>query len=414
MGNQQFSYIILLSKMINNNTTIIENEQNIYIVSLSKMITNDTTILKNRYINMLSSKYNFYTVNPAVFIYNANQILINKSIIKKNYNIITYNDFHTSNMGSFLKDNKIIWGLNDFDSLSYNNINIDFMRFGASYSILNNYYTKSNDIYELYKSFIIEYIVELEDINNKNKLANLYITLDKNITDEFTFLNKIKNNILSNNNFINKYIKNNKFIISDEIININKEIYNNIEKLLIGKYNNIKIYDIIQKLNSGDSTYGSIRYYVFAKYNNDKIIIEIKQIIPIYDKNKQLIVLDGKTIYDYTKIINGYSWSNIYNYLKIDNLNYIIRLKDYASIKIIETEFNKFDQKYYKQYAQISGKLLARFHYNSLVNKKININDYIKYLNEDKENIINNIIDISISYVDINKKLYEYYKKTLL
>jgi hypothetical protein len=60
---------------------------------------------------------------------------------------------------------------------------------------------------------------------------------------------------------------------------------------------------------------------------------------------------------------------------------------------------------------QISANLLAKFHYNSLLNEKINISDYLEYLKTNTKIITNNMKAFSISYVGINKKYFYNYLK---
>jgi Uncharacterized protein conserved in bacteria (DUF2252) len=399
-----------------------------YVHQVSTMITNNTNILNLRYNNMLTSEYNFFTANPSFFIKNAYDIFATNNtefgtIIKDRHNIITYNDFHTGNMGLFSdSNNDRIWSLNDYDGLSYNDINIDFARIGSSFAILNDNKIANTEYFDgVYHTFITEYISELNDLYelNSNSNSNQITTLDIKLNDtrykNIKFLKKVKNKIISDKEFLKKYIQNdkpNKFKTSDQIINIDKNLYTTIAKNLMEKYHNIKIYDIVQKLYSGGSSFGSLRYYVYAKYSNNNIILEIKQLIPIYDPNYKLIIPKGKTIYKYTKLINAYSWTNLFNYLTIYNLDYLVRLKNsVSSTKIEEKDFNDFNKKDFLQYMQISANLLAKFHYNSLLNEKINISDYLEYLKTNTKIITNNMKAFSISYVGINKKYFYNYLK---
>jgi len=372
--------------------------------------------------------------------YNSNQLIPFdyvqqvSTMITNDTNILTYNDFHTSNMGPFSdsdsdsKSNNIIWALNDFDGLSYNDINIDFARIGSSFAILND---KINDkkitntkyFDKIYDTFIKEYKSELNDLyelnpnSNPKELTTLDIKLDNDKYKDIGFLKKVKDRIISDKEFLKKYILNGKFIRSDQIIKIDTNLYTTISTKLAEKYHNIKIYDIVQKLYSGGSSFGSLKYYVYAKYakySNDNIILEIKQLTPIYDPINRLIFPKANTIYNYTKLINAYSWTNLFNYLTINNSDYVIRFRDSASsVNLEEKDFNNFKEKDFEQYMQISAKLLAKFHYNSLLNEKINICDYLEYLKTNIKIITNNMKAFSISYVDINKKYFLYYKRIL-
>ena len=455
-----------------------------YVQQVSNMITNDTNLLNLRYNNMLTSEYTFFTANPAFFIDNAYDIFATNNntdfkTINNKYNILTYNDFHTSNMGTFSnsdsdsdsnsdsKSNNIIWSLNDFDGLSYNDINIDFARIGSSFAILNDNKTTNTDYFnEVYDTFITEYKSELSNLyeakstkstksdklnkstkstksdkstksaksdkstksaksdksakstKSKNKITTLDIKLHDDKNKDIDFLKIVKDKIKSDDDFYKKYIENdkdNKFITSEEIINIDENLYETIAKKLAKKYHNIKIHDIVQKLYSGGSSFGGLRYYVYAKYakySDNNILLEIKQIIPIYDSKDKLIIPKAKTIYKYTKSVNGYSWSKLYNYLTINKLDYLIRLRTPGSSeKLDEKDFNKFSNKNFTQYMNISANLLAKFHYNSLLYEKINISKYIEFLKDKTEIIINNMKAFSISYVDINKKYFLYYKE---
>ena len=185
--------------------------------------------------------------------------------------------------------------------LSYNDINIDFARIGSSFAILNDNKTTNTDYFnEVYDTFITEYKSEINNLyeakstkstksdkstkstkstKSKNKITTLDIKLhdDKN---KDKFFKIVKDKIKSDDDFYKKYIENdkdNKFITSEEIINIDKNLYETIAKKLAKKYHNIKIYDIVQKLYSGGSSFGGLRYYVYAKYakySDNNILLE--------------------------------------------------------------------------------------------------------------------------------------------
>ena len=368
--NKKKTHFILPTNNNENHLSSFKSPQNSFISTTNNSNINNKNYNKNTHNN---------NINKNIITNNQNQNNINISIGKEKL----YNNNLSNYENNIVDMNKIkLSGMNLSNTNIQNNQNKKMIYDNGIYINPNSFYSHN------------------KNINYKEKYNNFIMSPELNRLNYFaTLSNGDIDNSFSNNNNQNNQINQNNIIINNNN-NIN---YKNIDNLIYNKIQNYKNINNNNKsfnknksdnlTNEFSKSFGSNNYNTPKNIINNmldvsydkKNYIEIKE---NYEKLKKELANKNNLIEKYTKIIKDYKEKFGILLIKNKKLQEISKSKQIAlleQIKEYQKEIYKLtnDINYYKQNSENNSKI------ENNNNSNANISDYIRQINELKEELEN-------------------------
>lgn len=397
-----------------------------YVIDLAKKLIDDPKVIKARLERMTQSPYAFYSCNPQLFLHDISQTFKDRSMIipgAPQHHVINV-DCHIGNQGVMgqydAPDDKLIWGLNDFDCAERERADIDLCRAAGSIAMvtyINDEISRKKDlrnaISALYDGY--EKAIRRADPKKGPYIYNLD-KLDKEKPYK-AILHKARES--SQRKLVNKFCVSPNF---DEFVHkpnylerISKglELYNQLEKIMQTHLKNnatlkdivdidieAKPLDIARRIGSGGSSYGLHKYWFLIPTSHSlPRIFEVKELVYLPDTSHVLLSRASEAAKhnaEHTRSLGGYAFNPFYDGINLFDRPYIVREREAISDGFEEDDMKKWSDKDLELVAYNFGKLLGRSFVKSCNSE---ITDYIKLLDSlNRDDVKNRLYDFALAY----------------
>lgn len=319
-----------------------------------------------KHVRMSRSIYDYYAATPSIFIHDMRgDFHAEARFIKDSPLLLVLGDPHMDNFGTLSFGDSVVWGVNDFDQVGKGYADYDLIRLSVSF-LLRFDSLSEREQSKLISAIGSSYFDEIQ--KNLSSKPSTYLTLAEAQGDvKALILKKMQKSTKK------KYILvDGKYRFKDDSSRVSKEKFEHIvsafqhAKMEGVSQSQIKILDIIEKNNSGGSSYGLTRYRLLflREGESEPKILELKQLFQpaLVREDGTLKYASAKRTYLNQKklggVLNPYS-----GYIDFDSASWMIRLRDPSADELSEADLKDFDS--ILSVARQEALVLARNHARS-------------------------------------------------